>query len=238
MTDWAPKRFWDAAHVLAVDGGYAVVLDTRPIRTPGGAALCLPTSGLAWAIASEWDAQTEKVDPGKMPLTRTANSAIDKVSPQMQAVIAILTDYGQTDLLSYRADGPADLVAEQAVAWDPLLDWAADTFGARLDVTIGVMPVPQSADAVAKLAAPMQPMSAFQLAAFHDLVSLTGSLVLALATTQGYLEPPDIWDRSRLDEEHQARVWGRDVEADALAATRRQAFLDTAKFFMLALPDS
>ena len=233
MSDWAPKRFWKSTAVVPAEGGATVHLDARPIRTPAGAALVLPTEDLARAVAEEWDAQVEHVDPSTMPMTRTANSAIDKVAPQKAAVIAMLAEYGATDLLCYRADTPRGLVARQTEEWDPLIEWAAERHGARLTVTQGVMPIPQTPEALDRLAGPMEGMSPFQLAAFHDLVALSGSLVLALATVAGFRSPSDAWEQSRLDEEWQAGAWGRDEEADRVAALKRTAFLDAHRFFSL-----
>ncbi|SFH16602.1 Chaperone required for the assembly of the F1-ATPase [Palleronia marisminoris] len=234
MSDWAPKRFWKSAQTEPVEGGIRVLLDDKPIRTPAGESLVLPTEALAEAVAAEWDAQAKIVDPGSMPMTRTANSAIDKVAPQKAAVVAALAEYGGTDLLSYRAENPQALVLQQSQMWDPLLDWAEETFGARLVTTQGVMPVAQDAAALDRLVAPMHEMSKFRLAAFHDLVALSGSLVLAHAAAWGARSPVEVWDLSRLDEEWQAEEWGRDEEAEDFAARKRRAFLDAHRFWALA----
>ncbi|CAM4248276.1 ATP12 family chaperone protein [Palleronia rufa] len=235
MSDWAPKRFWTAARTEPAPGGHRVLLDARPIRTPAGAPLVVPTPELAAGIAREWDAQVEFVRPATMPMTRTANSAIDKVAPEHAAVVAILAEYGGTDLLSYRAERPQDLVALQSERWDPLLDWAEDRFGARLSVTQGVMPVAQDPEALDRLVAPVRAMSPFRLAAFHDLVALSGSLILGHAAAEGIRPPEDIWALSRLDEDWQAALWGHDEEAMRAAAVKRIAFGDAQKFFALSL---
>ncbi len=234
MADWAAKRFWSTVDTDPEAGGWRVRLDGRAVRTPAGRDLLLPSAGLADAVAEEWQAQEGLIDPGTMPLTRTANSAIDKVAPQRAAVVAMLTEYGATDLLSYRAERPAELLARQSELWDPLLDWAAERFGARLAVTRGVMPVAQDPDALDRLARPMDAMGEFHLAAFHDLVVLSGSLVLAHAATSPPHRPDAIWELSRLDEEWQIRDWGRDEEADEVAARRRRDFLDAHRFWVLA----
>ncbi|MEO0822502.1 MAG: ATP12 family chaperone protein, partial [Pseudomonadota bacterium] len=136
------KRFWSETRVVAAEGaGFTVHLDERPIRTPGRAELALPTRALAEALAAEWDAQTETVDPRAMPLTRAANTAIDRVLPERAAVAAAIAEYGESDLLCYRAPYPDELAAEQAAGWDPLLDWAAEALGARLATGAGVMHV-------------------------------------------------------------------------------------------------
>ena len=233
MADWAAKRFWTQAKGEAVEGGWQVKLDARSIKTPAGEPLIVPTEALASAIAAEWDAQEDLIDPRTMPMTRTANSAIDKVAPQRIAVVSILSDYGATDLLSYRADGPRALVMRQSRLWDPILDWAAQTLGARLVVTEGVMPVPQDGAALDRLTAPMLAMSPFHLAAFHDLVALSGSLVLAHAVIHGVHTPSEVWDLSRLDEDWQSEQWGDDEEARQAANRKRTAFLDAHRFWTL-----
>jgi chaperone required for assembly of F1-ATPase len=233
MTAWAAKRFWTDALPEACDGGFTVRLDARPVRTPLKAPLVLPTLAMAEAIAAEWQAQTGKVDPATMPCTRAANSAIDKVVPQFDEVVAMLAAYGDTDLLCYRATGPETLVARQAAAWDPLLDWAATALGAPLMATAGVMHIPQPDRSLAALKAQVARLTPFQLAAFHDLVALSGSLVLALAVTHHRLTAAQAWTLSRIDEDWQAELWGEDEEAAALATLKQAAFLQADRFFGL-----
>ncbi len=235
MSDAAAKRFWSEARAEATESGWRIALDGQAVRTPAKAPLMLPTEALARAVAEEWDAQGVVIDPRKMPLTRMANSANDKVAPQHGAVVEMLAEYGGTDLVCYRADTPVELAARQADLWDPLLDWADERFGARLSATQGVMPIAQDRRAVERLADPMRRMSPFRLAAFHDLVALSGSLVLAHATVAGRISAPETWDLSRIDEEWQADAWGRDAEADEVAARRRQDFLDAHRFWSLTL---
>jgi chaperone required for assembly of F1-ATPase len=230
MSAWIAKRFWKESTVEACGGGFAVKLDGRGVKTPAKTPLVVPTEALARMIAAEWDAQDGAVRPETMPATRMANSALDKVAPQFDAVAAMLAEYGGTDLLCYRAPDPEALIARQAAAWDPLLDWAAETFGARLATGQGVMHVAQDADAVARLARPLTDASAFQLAALHDLIAISGSLVLALAVARGRLGAAEAFDLSRIDESWQAEQWGRDEEADALEAVRRTDLAFAAQF--------
>ena len=156
MSEWKARRFWKEAAIREAEGGWEIALDGRSLRTPNKQPLILPTAALAEAIAAEWDAQEDLVTPQTMPLTRAANSAIEKVTPQRNEVVAMLADYGGTDLLCYRAEAPAELVARQAAAWDPLLDWSAETFGARLIDTVGVIPVAQDPAALARLRAALE----------------------------------------------------------------------------------
>jgi chaperone required for assembly of F1-ATPase len=230
---WAAKRFWTAASVVPVEGGFTVNLDARPVRTPLKSALVLPTPGLAEAVAAEWQAQVDKIDPEKMPFTRTANSAIDKVAAQMDEVAAMLAAYGDSDLLCYRAEAPPELVARQAAAWDPILDWAAETLGSPLSVTTGVVHVPQPPASLGRLHKRVRELTAFQLSAFHDLVALSGSLVLALAVTEGRLAAQTAWRLSRIDEDWQISLWGEDEEAAEVAAQKQAAFLQADRFFGL-----
>lgn len=236
MTGWAAKRFWTAATAEPADAGWTVRLDGRPVRTPGKAPLVLPTRALAEAIAAEWDAQRETIDPRAMPLTRAANSALDKVAPQRAEVVALLAAYGATDLLCYRAEGPAELVRRQAAAWDPLLAWAAGTLGARLCTVAGVMPVDQPADSLARLAAELDALDPFALTAAHDLVALPGSLVIGLAALHGAVDLDTLWAAASVDERWQEELWGRDDEAAATAEGRRAAFREAARFLALVRP--
>lgn len=229
---WAPKRFWTAATAQPEGGGFAVHLDGRPVRTPAKTPLLLPTESLARLIASEWDAQQGEVRPETMPATRMANSALDKVAPQFDGVVGEVSRYGGSDLLCYRADAPQDLVDRQR-AWDSLLDWSADRLQARLTVTTGVIPVDQPEEALTRLKDHVRAMTAFELAALHDLVAISGSLILGLAVALRRLDGDEAFALSRIDESFQTEKWGIDEEAAGMDAKRRIAFLDAEKFFLL-----
>ena len=233
MSLWAPRRFWTAAAVVPADGGFAVHLDGKPVRTPLKASLILPTEALAREVAVEWQAVEGKVDPSRMPFTRMANSAIDKVAPQFDDVAGMLAEYGGSDLVCYRAERPAALAARQAEGWDPLLAWAATELDAPLIATAGVIHRAQSPASLAALGRAVRALTPFQLAAFHDLVALSGSLVLALAVTRGRLPAETAWDLSRIDESWQIEEWGEDEEAAELAAVKRADFLRADRFFAL-----
>ncbi len=231
MSSWTVKRFWDRAEVVADDDGWHVELDGRRLRTPAKAAMILPTPALAEAVAAEWQAQQGEVDPGKMPMTRRANAAIDKVRSQHAEVADMLAEYGDADLLCYRADAPAGLVEAQAAAWDPALDWAESELGVRLIPRTGIVHAPQSAGDLARLRRMVHALTPFQLAGLHDLVSLSGSLILGFAAVRDWRPPGDIWQLSRLDEDWQQRQWGHDDEATAAAAAKRDGFLQAKRFF-------
>lgn len=233
MSEWQAKRFWKEAAVTEAEDGFGIALDGRPVRTPGRAALLVPTRAMAEAIAAEWDAQGELLDPLSMPATRAANSAIEKVIPQRAGVIEALAEYGATDLLCYRAEAPADLVARQEAAWDPLLEWAREALGAPLKTTTGVMFAPQDAGALAALRAQLEGADAFELAALHDLIMLSGSLVIGLKA-RAPSDPGPLWEASRVDEIYQADAWGYDEEAVAAAAAKEEAFRAAHRFYQLA----
>lgn len=227
------KRFWKQALVVPAAGGFEVRLDARPVRTPAKAMLVLPTSGLAEIIAAEWDAQIDRVDPETMPATRMANAAIDKVSLQFNEVAGMIAGYGDSDLLCYRATAPVELVARQAEKWDPLLDWAADKMGARLMPVSGVMHVPQDAGALDRLNQAVSAHTPYELAAFHDLVAISGSLVLGFAAAKRLLTLEELWELACLDEIWQEQQWGKDDDAITLRGRKRNDFFDAARFFGL-----
>jgi len=231
MSGWARKRFWTEAAVFPSDGGWTVQLDGRPIKTPAKAPLVVPTQALAAMIAAEWDAQQGEIRPETMPATRAANAAIDKVRGQQSEVAEMVAAYGATDLLCYRAEHPDALVARQAQVWDPLLDWAARRYGVDWVLVPGVMPRPQPPQTVARLQARVAALDAFQLTAFHDLVSLPGSLVIGLAAAEAAFPVHDLWQAARLDDLWQAEHWGADEEAEAAASLRAAAFFQADRLF-------
>jgi chaperone required for assembly of F1-ATPase len=234
MTEWKAKRFWTKASVEDAPDGYRVCLDGKPLNTPGKLPLILPTRAMAAAIAAEWDAQQGEIRPLTMPCTRSANSAIERVIPQHAEVAEMLSAYGETDLLCYRAERPEDLTQRQAEAWDPLLDWAAQRYGARLRVGAGIVPVEQDADAMRALARVVAETGPFAMAALHDLVTLTGSLVLGLAVSEGRLSAANAWFVSRIDEDWQIEQWGDDDEAVAAAAARQAQLIHAETFWRLS----
>lgn len=233
MSQWAAKRFWSLAHAVDTGAGFTVHLDARPVRTPAKAAFMLPTRAMAQAAAAEWQAQNGKVRPETMPVTRAANSAIDKVTPLHAAVVAEVAGFGGTDLLCYRATYPDALIARQAALWDPVLAWAAQALAAPLTVTSGVIPVPQPRASLATLTARVARLDPFRLMALHDLVAISGSLILGLAVTAGERTAAQAWEACRVDENWQAEQWGADEDATRLQELRRQAFLQADRFYAL-----
>ncbi|WP_071797373.1 ATP12 family chaperone protein [Natronohydrobacter thiooxidans] len=236
MSGWVKKRFWKDAEVTPCEGGFTVTLDGRALKTPAKSALIVPTAALAELIAEEWRAQREVIDPESMPATRAANSAIDKVRGQKSEVTGIITAYGDSDLVCYRAESPEALVAREAAAWDPLIDWCAHRYTMRPLVRIGVIHAPQPQALLSSLQADVERLTNFELTAFHDLVAMSGSLIIGLATLDRFAPPEALWDASRVDEEYQIEQWGSDEEAEKLTLARKASFLQAARFYF-ALQD-
>lgn len=231
MSGWVKKRFWTDAAVTQAEGGYTVTLDGRSLKTPAKAALVVPTAALAELIATEWRAQAEVIDPESMPVTRAANSAIDKVRGQKSEVTEIIAAYGDSDLICYRAADPEALVAREAAAWDPLIDWCAHRYAMRPEIRTGVIHAPQPAALLDAFQAEIEGLSSFELTAFHDLVAMSGSLIIGLALIDRFATPEALWDASRVDEDWQIEQWGADEEAEALTEGRKAAFLQAAQFY-------
>ncbi len=206
------RRFYDRAAVAATADGYAVRLDDKPVRTPAGRLLAAPTSALAGAIAAEWEAQRNVIDPGKMPLTRLANSIIDGVSDRPDAVAAEVQKYLASDLVCYRASSPPGLVEKQARLWDPILDWASEALGARFSLGDGVIHVAQPAAALAAARAAV-PGDPWRLGAVHAVMTLTGSALIALALLRGRLGAEEAWQAAHIDEDWNIERWGGDEVA-------------------------
>ena len=234
MSEWKAKRFWKEVHVEAQEDGFSILLDTRAVKTPAKQSLTVPSRAFADAIAAEWQAREEVIDPLSMPFTRSANAALDKVAVQQAEVADMLAAYGDSDLLCYRAEHPKRLADRQSENWDPVLEWAAKTYGARLHARAGVMHVPQEADALERLSREVHGLNIFQLAGFHDLVSLSGSLILGLAATRDAWPIEELWQLSRLDEIWQSEEWGKDEEAEAMAEIKRTAFIHAKQVFDLS----
>lgn len=237
MSEWQAKRFYTAVEAVPGEAGWEIHLDGRPVRTPGKSLLAFPTETLAGFARAEWDAQEGVIDPRMMPATRMGNSAIEKVRPQREAVIEHLMGYGETDLLCYRAKTPDALAERQDRVWTPWLDWAATEYEARLSVTTGVLPVVQPDEALARLRSEITPMTEFELTAFHDLVTLPGSLILGLAAARGAASSEALWQTARVDELWQIEQWGADEEAEEVNALRAEAFSNAVRFFMAARDD-
>jgi chaperone required for assembly of F1-ATPase len=226
-----PKRFYKDVTVAPAEGGFAILLDGKPVRTPRKVPLRVPTRALADAIAAEWAAQKERVNPASMPLSKLAITAIDGVASHMADVAAEIVKFAGSDLLCYRAEAPEALRVLQAAAWDPMLRWAEGELGVRLATAKGVMPVKQRQASLARVAAAVAPFDAMALTSLHVLTTLTGSAILALAHGAGRISAEAAWAAAHVDEDWQASQWGVDVEA-AERRARRWAEMQAASRFL------
>ena len=224
------KRFYKAA---TVGEGRSILLDGRPVKTPGRQELALPSEALAEAVADEWNAQGERIDPRAMPLTGLANAALDRIAPDRTAFARGLAAHGESDLLCYRAEAPAPLVSRQAALWDPILAWAQQRYDVVFELASGVIHMPQPPETLARLGAAVAARDAFALAGLHPLVTVSGSLLIALALAEGALPLGEAWAAATLDEQWQAEQWGEDAEAAAALAGRRRDFEAAARFLAL-----
>jgi chaperone required for assembly of F1-ATPase len=207
------KRFYKKVSVAPVEGGFAVLLDGKPVKTPARNVLALPSEKLASAIAAEWQAQETEVVATSMPLLRLANSVIDGVATNRDAVIDAILRFGENDLLCYRAHQPPELAMRQREGWDPLLDWVRQKHGVQMTVADGLTHIDQTPPALAGLRRAMGPFDAFALGGLHVVASITGSTVLALAVAEGFISGARAFELSRIDETYQAEKWGKDSEA-------------------------
>ena len=229
------KRFYKTATAAMRDGGGAsVLLDGRVLRTPARAEMVLPNLALAEAVAAEWDAQQGEITPARMPLTRLAATAIDRIAVDPAPTTADIVRYGGTDLLSYRAEAPTELVASQEQVWTPLLDWFRERYDIQLRVTAGIMAVPQAPDLPVRLETLCAGLDAMRLAALHAATTITGSVVLGLALLEGRLTAVGAHEAGQLDELFQARQWGEDEEARMRRLALREE-LDAVERFLQAL---
>ena len=224
------KRFWEEAAVVEAEGGFGVTLDARALKTPARVALVVPTRTLAEAIATEWAAAGETVDPRAMPFTGLANAAVDRADEQLEAGI---TRYSESDHLCYRAADPEPLVARQSAAWDPLLGWARRRYDVDFATCSGIVHVAQPSETIIKLSHAVTSLDRFRLAALSPLVTIGGSLVAGLAVLEKAFGAEAAWDAVSLDERWQLEQWGKDAEAEAMLEAKRNDFLAAARFLDL-----
>ena len=227
------QRFYERAAVEGEAGGFAILLDGKPVRTPERRPLTAPSAALAQALADEWDAQREVINPAAMPLTRLSNSIIDGVAQTPLPVADEIAQYLGSDLLFYRAEGPQGLVERQERQWDPVLAWARDVLGARFVLAAGVMFVEQPDQAVAAARAAI-PADAWRLGAVSSITTLTGSALLALAMLRGRLSVDEAWAAAHVDENWNMEFWGRDERALERRAFRFAEMLAASEVLRLA----
>lgn len=223
------KRFWKEATAE----GNIMLLDGKPVRTPKRHALELPTPALAEAIAAEWNGVGDELDPRALPLTGLANAAIDIVAPDRLTFAESLAKYGESDLLAYRAESPAELVARQAAEWDPLLDWVRTRYDVHVDLVTGIMHRPQPEATIARLRDATTALDAFRLAALSPLVTIGGSLIAGLAIVERAFDPERVWEAVNLDELWHEEQWGTDELSAQARATRRAEWSAAVRFLTL-----
>ena len=227
------KRFWKDVCVEQEGSGWGIRLDGRPVKTPARVALVVPADSLAEAIADEWRAVADTIDPRAMPMTGLANAAIDRVSPHREAFAERLARYAEADLGCYRAEGPAGLVERQEREWDKLLAWARRRYDVDFSTTSGLMHIEQPPPTVERLRHAVASLDSFQLAGLSPLVTLGGSLIAALAVLEKAITPDEAWDAVSIDEQWQLEQWGSDAEAEAAMENRRRDFFPGARFLEL-----
>lgn len=227
------KRFYKSVTLGEGDGGWKVLLDARPLKTPGGRPLTIASRLLAEAIASEWDAQGEKIRPESMPTFRLLATGIDRVADRRDDVISATLKYAETDLLCYRADAPQDLVDLQSRRWQPILDWIREDLGAELKVTAGILPIDQSPEVFVALRSAVAKFDDLALTALSSLAGVTGSLALALAMAHARIDAEEGGALALLDEQFQADNWGEDEEARERRDRTRTEIAETIRFLNL-----
>ena len=230
------KRFYKAAGVGEAEGGFTVTLDGRPIRTPAGTLLIMPTTALAEAVAAEWEAQEELIAAHTMPLTQLASTALDRVAPQRQPVIDELVKYGGADLLCYRAETPADLARRQELMWQPILDWASAHLGVELLCATGIQHVQQPEPALTALRQVIERYDDYRLTALQSAVAAKGSLLLGIALIEGRISAEEGFALSQLDETYQIELWGEDYEVTLRRETLRKDISSATRFIELCFP--
>jgi chaperone required for assembly of F1-ATPase len=227
------KRFWNDVGVEAEDGGWAVRLDAKAVKTPSRAPLTVPSRTLADAIADEWRSIEGEIDPRRMPLTGLANAAIDRVAPAKDVFASGLARYVEADLACYRAEGPKELIDRQEEQWNALLSWGRRRFDVDFATTTGVTHVTQPPATVERLSYAVSALDAFRLAGLSPLVTISGSLVGGLAVLEKAMAPEGVWAAVSLDDQWQLERWGSDAEAETALENRRRDFMAGARFLDL-----
>ena len=235
MAEWSgAKRFYKEAGVIEVaDGLLGVGLDGRPVKTPAGSNLAVSSWSLADAVAAEWAAQGETIDPHSMPLCKLSATAIDRLSNNRDEVVGITLKIAETDLLCYRAEEPADLVARQQESWQPELDWAKQELSAEFTVTVGVLPINQPENALLALRTALTELDNFQMMGVSNAAAAAGSLILAFGMQRGRINAAAMFEKSVLEEKYQMEIWGEDQETLERHERVRADIEDSAKFLEL-----
>ena len=232
----APRRFYKSAGVAPVEGGWGIQLDGKPLRSPAKRPFVLPTEALAAAIAEEWQAQGEKINPSSMPLMQFAATAIDRLADDRSGLIEEVAGYGRSDLVCYRVDEPSSLVRRQEERWQPLIAWAAERYDIVLNVTAGIVAVEQPPHTLVTFRRVLEACDLFALTALAGATTAAGSLVIALALAEDRLNADEAADAALLDELFQAEKWGSDPEAERRRAAIRVDLAAAKRFHALSRP--
>lgn len=219
-----PKRFYDAVDFKQGADGYTIHLDGKPVRTPARSGLAVATEELARQIVAEWSGQGKKIDPRTMPMTKRANTAIDRVRGREAYVVADIVSYAASDLLCYRADHPHELVDLQCALWDPTLRWAQEELRASFKTRTVITYVEQPPESLKRIGDRLSACDCFALTPLHTMTTLTGSALLVIALHAGQLNPEEVWAAAHVDEDWQISQWGEDEEAKARRAERKAEF--------------
>jgi chaperone required for assembly of F1-ATPase len=226
-----PKRFYKD---VTISEEHGILLDGRAVKTPLKAHLIMSTHALAEAVAEEWRAQTDVINPGVMPLTRYANTVIDRAPVERDNLIDELMDYAGNDLVCYRAASPADLIKLQRQYWDPVLTWVSNDLGAQLKTTEGMMHVAQPPEELAKVRARLEQYDPIAMTVLYNFTTLTGSVLLSLMLVEGAISGAQAWDATHVDEDYQITFWGEDAEAQKRRAGRHIDFAACLRFLQLS----
>ncbi|OLL54612.1 ATPase [Bartonella henselae] len=219
------KRFYREVKISCEEGGFSVLLDGCPVKTPAKRHFCLPTEVFAAFVAEEFENQKQVIDPAKMPMTRLVNTVIDGIADNMQAVFEDLLRFVACDMIFYRAQTPKELVQRQCEQWDPLLDWAEEKLGARFHVTEGLMHIEQSRESIQAVSNYLRKVeSPYMLAALHTITTLTGSALIGLAFSEGKIDSEHAWKIAHLDENWMMEQWGIDEETLARSSHKKSEF--------------
>jgi chaperone required for assembly of F1-ATPase len=232
----SPRRFYKTAASTPVEGGWGILLDGKALRSPAKHPFVLPTEALASAIADEWQAQGEKINPSSMPLMQFAATAIDRLADDRTALVEEIAGYGHSDLICYRAEEPPALAQRQEETWQPLIAWTAERYDVALNVTSGIVAVEQPAHALATFRRVLEACDLFALTALAGATGSAGSLVIALALMEGRLDADEAADAALLDELFQAAKWGSDPEAERRRTAIRADLRAAKRFHTLSRP--
>lgn len=208
-----PARFWKTVAVSEAEGGFAIALDGRGVKTPQGRALAFPTKAVAGHVASEWEAVDKHVNYEDMPLTRLGFAAVDRMNDLVEETVAEVLRYAETDLVCYPSEYPEALIARENEAWLPLITWAKGELGLEFHQNRTLIHQQQPAETPVKLRALVEGATAYERAGLMSAIPLFGSVVLALAVWRGRLSGEAAFAASRVGETFQAETWGRDAEA-------------------------